>query len=115
MANALDVLDNERAAAKRHRQTLGRSGRDIRHHEAVYEVAVDLGATAMLNKIDLEIAGQRIIPVREGPDRHRAANRIPYAASTSAMTAESLFPHVPHQPVNGGGADLVEPLAQFPG
>ncbi|WP_199544908.1 hypothetical protein, partial [Paraburkholderia kururiensis] len=51
----LDVLEEERTAAKRHRQTFGPAGRDIRHDQAVYEVAVDLGATAVLDEIDLEI------------------------------------------------------------
>jgi hypothetical protein len=48
------VLEDERAAAKRHSETLGPASRDIHHHEAVYEIAVDLGATAMFDEIDFQ-------------------------------------------------------------
>ena len=67
----------------------------------------------MVDEIHLEIARQRIIPVREGPDRHRTANRIANSASPPAMTSERLFTHVSQQPVYGGGADLFQPLANF--
>jgi hypothetical protein len=69
----------------------------FRHHE--------------FNEIDLEITGQRIIRVTEGPDRHRTANRIT-DTSESALTAEGLFANLPQQPA-GGSADLAEPLSDL--
>lgn len=109
-ADLLDMLQNECAAAKRHGQAFGPSRRDISHHKRVHELAVDLAATTVLHEIDLEIAGQRIVPVREGPDRHGTVNSTADSAGASVLAIESLLAHVVQQPVNGGGADLLEPL-----
>jgi hypothetical protein len=102
--NLFDVLKNERAASIWHRQAFRPSSGNVGHHEAVHEVSVDLGAAAMFDEVDFEIAGQRILPVREGSDRHRTADRIAHSASASALPRKGLFPHVTQQPVNGGGA-----------
>ncbi|WP_338927460.1 hypothetical protein [Mycetohabitans endofungorum] len=45
------------------------------------------------------------------PDRHGTANCVIHSTSASALTRESLFAHVMQQPINGGGADLTQPLA----
>lgn len=76
----------------------------------MHDVALNLAATTMLNEIDLEITGQRIVPVREGPDRHGAANSTADSAGAPVLATESLLAHVVQQSVNGGGADLLEPL-----
>ncbi|MFL9912922.1 hypothetical protein PQR75_44330 [Paraburkholderia fungorum] len=110
--DALDVLNDERMVAERHRQTFGPASRDVGHHQAVHKVTIDLGAAAMLDEVDLQIAGQRIVPVGKGPDRDRAADRIPHASGTPALPSEGLFTNIPEQPVDRGRADAGEPLTQ---
>ncbi|MCG1040993.1 hypothetical protein KQH52_16330 [Mycetohabitans sp. B7] len=41
------------------------------------------------------------------------ANCVTHSTSASALTRESLFAHVMQQPINGGGADLTQPLANL--
>ncbi|SAL70803.1 hypothetical protein AWB65_06942 [Caballeronia humi] len=105
------MLQNECAAAKRHRQAFSPSGRDIRHNKRVHQLAVDLAATTMLHEIDLEITGQRIVPVRECPDWNGTANSTADSAGASVLATGSLLAYIMQQSVNGGGADLCEPLA----
>ncbi|KXV11457.1 hypothetical protein CR51_07400 [Caballeronia megalochromosomata] len=81
-------------ASPLHGEAFCPSSRNIGQNEAVHEVVVDLGATPMLDEINLKITRQRIIPVRERPDWHRTANRIADPTSASALTGKSLFPHI---------------------
>ncbi|WP_258879298.1 hypothetical protein [Paraburkholderia sp. BL6669N2] len=61
----------------------------------------------MLNEINLEIAGQWIIPAREGSDRHGAAISTADSIGARALAAEGPRAQVVQQPVNGGGSDLL--------
>ncbi|MGF6935796.1 hypothetical protein OKW41_004958 [Paraburkholderia sp. UCT70] len=70
------------------------------------KVAVDLDAAAMLDEVDLQIAGQWVIPVGEGSDRNCAANRVADTSGALALTAEGLLTNVGEQPVDGSRTSI---------
>ena len=58
----------------------------------------------MGHEVDLDITGQRVVPVAEGAHRHRAAHRRTHAGAT-ALTATRHNAHLRQQPVHRGRAD----------
>jgi hypothetical protein len=49
----------------------------------------------MLNEIDLQITGRRIVPVSKGPDWYSTVDCIAHSAGASALATEGLFAHIP--------------------
>lgn len=56
-------FDNQRLIAHRHGNALGPATVDVGQHQAVNEVAIGLGATAVLDHVDLKESWRRIAPV----------------------------------------------------
>ena len=82
---------------------------DVGEHQAVHEVAIGLAATAVLDHVDLEEARRRVTPVGEGAHRHAAADGRAHTGSAPALPVD-VQPRRGQRAVDGGGADLQEPV-----
>ncbi len=85
-AGLLDGSDHEAAFARPHRHALGPARSDIGQHHRLREAA-GRRRTRMGHEIDLDITGQRIVPVPESAHRDRPAYRGTHSGAPTPATA----------------------------
>src|SRR5579859_182110 len=81
-----DGVDDQTTFAQQHWNAFRPSGGDVGEHQGLHETAAR-AHPGMGDKIHLDKPGRRLVPIVEGPHRHRAANRRARSCSTPTPAA----------------------------
>jgi hypothetical protein len=114
LGDRLDSFHHQTLFAHRQGRAFGPAAVNVGQGQRMDEVPVFLHSCAVFDQITFKVAGRRIAPIGKGPYRYALFNRGVGAPATPARMSRR-FPLWAQQSIDGGGADLQEPVSYHRG